>query len=181
MDDEGRRQMFAIAGRLDDRIAVDVQFTVSTLPGMSRERAREIISRVCREVARLEELKGAEVAVSLVSDRRIRELNRQYRNRDAVTDVLSFAMQETVDGAPMPAAPMPAASAETVMLGDIVVSWPRVKAQAGEYGHGLERELAFLVAHGMFHLLGYDHQTPGDERMMADRQEEVLQSLGFVR
>lgn len=176
MDDEGRRQMFAIVGRPDDRIAVDVQFTVSTLPGMSRERAREIISRVCREVARLEELKGAEVAVSLVSDRRIRELNRQYRDRDAVTDVLSFAMQETVGGAPMPAA-----SAETVMLGDIIVSWPRVKAQAGEYEHGLERELAFLVAHGMFHLLGYDHQTPGDERMMADRQEVVLQSLGFVR
>lgn len=176
MGDEQEHKAVAAVVHGEDGLAVDVLFAVPTLPGLPRGRVREIIGQVCRRVAQVEELDAAEVAVSLVSDWRIRELNRQYRDTDAVTDVLSFAMQEMVDGAPTPVG-----NGETTVLGDIIVSWPRAKAQAKEYGHDLERELAFLVAHGLLHLLGYDHQTPGDEEIMVGRQEEVLVSLGFTR
>lgn len=157
-------------------LAVDVQFEVPTLPGLPRRRVRDIVGLVCQCVAASEGLEGAEVAVSIVSDWRIRELNHKYRDVDAVTDVLSFAMLETVDGTPPPGD-----DASPTTLGDIVVSWPRTKAQAKEYGHGLERELAFLVAHGLLHLLGYDHHSTEDERVMVGRQEQVLSSLGFTR
>lgn len=160
----------------DGGLEVDVQFEVPTLPGLPRGRVRDIVSLVCRGVAASEGVEGAEVAVSIVSDWRIRELNGKYRGMDAVTDVLSFAMRETVDGVPSPGDGAGAAA-----LGDVVVSWPRTKAQAKEYGHGLERELAFLVVHGLLHLLGYDHQSTEDEQVMVGRQEQVLSSLGFTR
>ena len=176
MGDERDQSGVAALDPDDDRLAVGVQFEVPTLPGLPRRRVRDIIGQVCRGVAEAEGMGGAEVAVSIVSDWRIRELNRKYRDMDAVTDVLSFAMQETVDGAPSPDD-----DGGTEVLGDIIVSWPRTKAQAKEYGHGLERELAFLVAHGLLHLLGYDHQSAEDEQVMAGRQEQVLASLGFTR
>ena len=176
MGDEQDQPGVTATDESGDRLAVDVQFEVPTLPGLPRRRVREIVARVCRAVAESEGLEGSEVAVSVVSDWRIRELNRKYRDTDAVTDVLSFAMREAVDGAPAPAD-----EAGVKTLGDIVVSWPRTKAQAKEYGHGLERELAFLVAHGMFHLLGFDHQSSADEQAMIGRQERVLSSLGFTR
>ncbi len=175
MGEEHDKPGVAAADSSDGRLDVDVQFEVPTLPGLPRGRVRDIVSLVCRGVAASEGVEGAEVAVSIVSDWRIRELNGKYRGMDAVTDVLSFAMRETVDGAPSPTDGAGAA------LGDVVVSWPRTKAQAKEYGHGLERELAFLVAHGLLHLLGYDHQSTEDEQVMVGRQEQVLSSLGFTR
>ncbi|MFD1677813.1 rRNA maturation RNase YbeY [Alicyclobacillus fodiniaquatilis] len=114
-----------------------------------------------------------EVSVRFVDDATIHELNRTYRAVDRPTDVLSFAMLEGDESFPI--------VDEIVMLGDIVVSVDTAKVQADEYGHSLERELAFLLVHGFLHLNGYDHQDDESEREMFGLQEEILQSLGLQR
>jgi probable rRNA maturation factor len=119
---------------------------------------------------------GDEVAVSvtLVDNPTIHELNREHRNVDRPTDVLSFSQLE---GEEMPALP----PGEALPLGDLVISLERCKEQAEEYGHSFERELGFLVAHGTLHLLGYDHQTPEEEAEMMAKTEAVLAELGLSR
>jgi len=116
----------------------------------------------------------AAVALHLATDEDMRRLNREYRDIDATTDVLSFALHEGEDAFPEP--PDGAQS-----LGQVVVSYPRAVSQAEEYGHSMEREVAFLIAHGVLHLLGHDHQTPKEETRMRDRQEAVLTALGLPR
>lgn len=119
-----------------------------------------------------------EVSVTLVDDDAIRELNRDYRGVDRPTDVLSFAMLEEGEGEPeAPQLPPDA----PLQLGDIVISLERAAAQAVEYGHSLERELGFLVTHGVLHLLGYDHQTPEDEARMQETAEAILGELDLGR
>jgi probable rRNA maturation factor len=103
-----------------------------------------------------------ELSVSLVSNDEIHEINNQYRGIDGPTDVLSFT------GMP-------------VSLGDIVISTEKAGQQAKEYGHSLERELAFLTAHGMLHLLGYGHDSPEDEAEMFKTQDEILAKMGINR
>ena len=110
----------------------------------------------------------AEVSVVFVDDDYIRRLNRQYRGVDAPTDVLSFAMQE---GEPL------AGKEEEVILGDVVVSLPAAQRQCAEYGHSLEREVAYLIVHGVLHLLGYDHQTDEQKQVMRAKEEVVLEKL----
>ena len=157
----------------DAAIAVDVLFETAVAPDMEEERLRTLIGSVCAQAARVEKLAPAEVSVTVVDDVRMRELNRVYRARDATTDVLSFALLEGDEAMP---------EDEPVQaLGDIVISWPRACEQAAAYGHSAEREVAFLVVHGFYHLLGFDHQTPADERAMLERQEAVLRALGHAR
>ena len=103
-----------------------------------------------------------EVSVSIVDDTEICELNRKYRGVDSPTDVLSFPM----DG---------------YVLGDIVISLEKAALQAQEYGHSIERELGFLVAHGILHLLGYDHKDEDGERRMLAAQEEILERVRLFR
>jgi len=141
------------------------------------EFSRKIICTVCEEIARREQLADAYVSVSLVDEEQIRSLNRDYRDKDAVTDVLSFALLEgdepeilAIDGVDEPQC-----------LGDIVICFPQLLAQAASYGHSVERELAFLTAHGMLHLIGYDHEDVIEEQKMFGQQEEVLKSLGILR
>lgn len=126
----------------------------------------------------------AEVELILTDPENIRTMNREHRNIDRETDVLSFPMVDY---------PSPASfdfleteegddcfnpDSGELMLGDIVISVARARAQAEEYGHSLRREFAFLVAHSMLHLLGYDHMTPEEAAVMEAKQEEVLQRLG---
>jgi probable rRNA maturation factor len=111
----------------------------------------------------------SEASLTLVSDEEIRGLNRQYRKIDKSTDVLSFLMGE------------PNYDDKSMTLGDIIISVPTAVRQANRHGHTLERELAFLTVHGMLHLLGYDHVSPADERIMFAKQEQVLNSLGITR
>ena len=113
----------------------------------------------------------AEVELILTDPENIRTMNREHRNIDRETDVLCFPMVDY---------PSPA-SFDFLMLGDIVISVARARAQAEEYGHSLRREFAFLVAHSMLHLLGYDHMTPEEAAVMEAKQEEVLQRLGITR
>lgn len=117
-----------------------------------------------------------EMSVNFVDNREIQELNRNYRQKDSPTDVISFAMQETGEGeVNIQGLDMP------VILGDIVISVDRTKEQAEEYGHSLEREFAFLTVHGFLHLLGYDHLTEEDEKEMFSKQNEILSEFGIER
>ncbi|ADH99859.1 rRNA maturation RNase YbeY [Salisediminibacterium selenitireducens] len=116
---------------------------------------------------------GTEVSVSIVTDGRIQELNRDYREKDRPTDVLSFALHDGEEQIIAPTIPD--------MLGDIIISLPAVYRQSDEYGHSFERELAFLTVHGFLHLCGYDHENEADEQKMFARQEELLTAYGIQK
>lgn len=135
---------------------------------------RMLIRRTCHAVLRLEEFDSpAEVSVTFVDNEQIRELNSQYRNKDAATDVLSFPMGE--DGV----YDINHATGAKI-LGDIVLSIPKCVEQANRYGHSFEREAGYLTAHSMLHLLGYDHEDNGIGRVrMREKEELVMSQLGL--
>ncbi|HEZ7987343.1 MAG TPA: rRNA maturation RNase YbeY [Ruminococcus sp.] len=138
---------------------------------------RLLIRRCCQAVLSTEKFdKDAEVSVSFVSNNEIRNLNRIYRNKDSVTDVLSFPL--TGDDGSVEINPETGA----VLLGDVVISLETAVKQAQSYGHSLEREVGFLTVHSMLHLLGYDHETSLlDQRIMREKEESVLENLGISR
>lgn len=127
--------------------------------------------------AKMEEIEeGSEVSLTFVDNEKIREINKEYRNKDSATDVISFAMEEMGEGEMMiVGAEMPR------VLGDIIISVTRAKEQAEEYGHSFMRELGFLAVHGFLHLLGYDHMTEEEEQEMFLRQKEILDAFGLKR
>lgn len=115
----------------------------------------------------------AEISVTFVNKQEIQEINRDYRNKDKVTDVISFALEEDepdIEGLDMPR-----------VLGDIIICADVAKEQAEEYGHSFERELGFLALHGFLHLLGYDHMNEADEKEMFGRQKLILDNYGLTR
>jgi probable rRNA maturation factor len=133
---------------------------------------RELVRAVALRALRAEGLEGEyEVTLTIVPDGRMRELNRDHRGIDSVTDVLSFPLTEP-DGAGFVLPP-----AEPTHLGDVVVALAQARRQAADYGHSLERELAYLTAHGILHLLGYDHERETDRQRMRAREEEILADL----
>lgn len=116
----------------------------------------------------------AEVSVTLVDNEGIRELNREHRDIDRETDVLSFPLGD--DGYEVDP------DNDAIMLGDIVISLEKAAQQAEEYGHSYRREVAFLITHSLFHLLGYDHvNSEEEEKIMFGKQEKVLDKLGITR
>ena len=137
---------------------------------------RTNIRKCCEEALAEEQIEeDAEVSVTVVDNTEIRELNREHRNKDSVTDVLSFPMGENGEFDINP-------DTGRIMLGDIVISAPKAEEQAKEYGHSLMRELCFLAAHSVFHLLGYDHEVSAEEeKIMFDKQGRVLEKLGITR
>lgn len=128
----------------------------------------------------------AEVNLLLTDNEQIRQINQEYRGIDTPTDVLSFPVVEYVtpgDFTNLEEASPDCFHPETgeLLLGDIVISLERAKAQAEEYGHSLLRELAFLTAHSMFHLFGYDHMEDEEQRVMEEKQNKVLELLQIHR
>ncbi|MBP2649682.1 MAG: metalloprotease ybeY [Firmicutes bacterium] len=115
-----------------------------------------------------------EVSVVFVDDEYIRELNRDYRGKDMATDVLSFALDEGDEPAVLD-------GPEESLLGDIIISIETAERQAEEYGHSLDRELAYLTVHGMLHLVGYDHEDEQDKVKMRQQEENILMKLGISR
>ncbi len=114
--------------------------------------------------------RDGDLTILIDTPERIRTLNREFRNVDAVTDVLTFPAWEgeislSADG----------------YLGDIMICYDRAVEQAEAYGHSLLRELSFLAVHGCLHLLGYDHMTPDDERVMREKQTTILDGIGVTR
>ncbi len=136
------------------------------------------LSRILGWTAELEQIPaGAEVSLLLVDDETIQAWNREYRNIDRVTDVLSFAIQESGEDEPE----LLGGQEDTLLLGDIVISAAAAGRQALEYGHSLERELSYLAVHGMLHLLGYDHLEPEEQTVMRRKEEEILSHFGLHR
>ncbi len=137
---------------------------------------RSMAKLCCKTVLAEENIDmNAEVSLSIVDNCKIRELNMEFRNKDAVTDVLSFPLTENGEFDVNP-------ETDCIMLGDIVISAERAKEQAKTYGHSFEREMCFLVVHSMLHLLGYDHENgEKDEKVMFDKQKRILNMIGINR
>lgn len=150
------------------------------------ESEEELIRQVLELAAKRLQLGDlVEVDVSIVSNEVIHQLNKDYRGVDRPTDVLSFALEEDIDDAPI-------IDLETYYqdnkegalarhLGDIIISYRKAQEQAEDYSHSLERELAFLSVHGFLHLNGFDHQTEEEEKIMFSLQEEILNESGYER
>lgn len=128
----------------------------------------ELIKKAVEGTLEYEEFTAdCEISVTFTDNENIRELNREYRDIDRATDVLSFPMDDEGDD---------------VVLGDVVISLERAKEQAEEYGHSLEREISFLCVHSVLHLLGYDHELgEAEEKEMFEKQDEILKKLGQTR
>lgn len=134
---------------------------------------RMLVRRCCNAVLRMENFQGAaEVSVTFANNEQIHELNKMHRNVDTPTDVLSFPMGEDgkydID---------PATNAK--ILGDIVISMEKAVEQADRFGHTLQREVGYLTAHSMLHLLGYDHEEPLEKVHMREKEELVMTQLGL--
>ena len=115
-----------------------------------------------------------ELGLVVAGDSAVRELNIRYRGIDDTTDVLAFALTEPGEmGAEVFVAPPDGTS----HLGEVIVSYPRAEAQAGEHGHSVKRELALLIAHGVLHLLGYDHGCPAEEARMRTMEARILETV----
>lgn len=128
----------------------------------------------------------AEINLTLVDNDEIQAINREYRKIDAPTDVLSFpllAYTTAGDFSELEDDMEDNFNPDTgeVMLGDIIISVPKVYAQAEDYGHSVEREFAFLIVHSMLHLFGYDHMTPEEANFMETKQNEILNKLNIIR
>ena len=120
------------------------------------------------------------VGLTITNDDGIKELNLRYRGIDAPTDVLSFPLQQ-YEAPEKPKVTFPQPPGEPLHLGDVVISYERAVEQARSYEHSLDRELAYLVVHGVLHLLGYDHEDPEEAKLMRQEEESVLKKLGLGR
>ena len=138
---------------------------------------KELIKAVCAAVLENEGFeRKAEISVVLVDNEYIRELNREYRDKDTATDVLSFPIYEDDADDDIKMGDMDKKNS-AVLLGDIVISLERAAVQATEFGHSYEREIAFLCVHSMLHLLGYDHvNSEQEDADMRARQRDILLS-----
>lgn len=155
---------------------LDINWEEESIPESERDRLKDILQQGIEEaIAVAEGPEEAEVSLTLVDDARIHELNRDYRGVDRPTDVLSFALQEETEDEP------DILDYEDDLLGDIIISVERARAQAEEYGHSFERELVYLAVHGTLHLLGYDHEQEEDKVDMRRQEERVMSRVGLVR
>lgn len=150
---------------------LDIDVDIAVPPGAESAVDPALLRQLVWRVLRNEGRTGRyEVSIVLTDDAEIQRLNREFRHVDAPTDVLSFPLLEPEETVPLP----PEAP---VHLGDIVISLDRARAQAQEYGHSLRREIAYLTVHGLLHLLGYDHETPAEQRQMRAKEEAALFDL----
>ena len=157
-------------------MGVDIQFYNQTSESVDTYEA--MITTVVNETIKQENLTNEmlECSFIFVDNEQIREINANYRQKDAVTDVITFAIEDEMPGEiKIQGIPMPR------MLGDVFISLPRTREQAERYGHSFDRELSFLAVHGGLHLLGYDHLEPEEEKIMFGKQEDVLNALGIRR
>ncbi len=124
---------------------------------------------------------NAEISVMFVDNEKIRVLNREHRDIDKATDVLSFPLFEYDEDGEIIEEELDFSPNGEMILGDIVISLERAAEQAEEYGHSFEREIGFLTVHSMLHLFGFDHMTPEDEAEMFKYQAEILEEMGLSR
>ena len=132
----------------------------------------ETVEKVLLSAIKKECLEDVTFNLIIVDNEYIHEINKNYRGIDRETDVITFALEDE-DSIILPS--------DERVLGDIYISIDKACSQAEEYGHSLLRELSFLAVHGFYHLLGYDHMTEEDEKVMFKKQEEVLEEYGISR
>ena len=132
----------------------------------------ETVEKVLYSALEKEHMENTSFNLIIVDNNYIHELNKNYRHIDRETDVITFALEDE-DTVIIPD--------EERILGDVYISLDKAMAQADEYGHSFLREICFLAVHGFYHLLGYDHMTEYDEKVMFAKQEEVLNSYGITR
>ena len=144
---------------------------------ITNENYDDLISKVITKCFETENLTNTKlyVSITLTTPEHIRRINNEFRNIDKETDVLSFPFYNKEE-----IIPENFTQFEDV-LGDIVISIPRVKEQASEYGHSFERELAYMLVHGFYHIVGYDHIDENDKIVMREKEENILQQLNFIR
>ena len=131
----------------------------------------DVLNEYIKYVVKKLKLERCEFNIIIIDNEKIREINREYRNIDAETDVISFALEDA-DNIKID---------DYRVLGDIYISIDKCYSQAMEYGHSRERELCFLATHGILHLLGYDHMNASDEEKMVTLQEELLDGYNIKR
>ena len=145
------------------------------------EALEAFVVQVVEEVLAYEQCEEEfEVSISFVNNQEMRSLNKEYRNIDKETDVLSFPLVEFIEEELNTEDEDAEYIEEEIALGDIVISMEKAVEQSEEYGHSFKRELAFLLVHGMLHLLGYDHDEEASEGEMFDKQEEILKNMKFA-
>ena len=132
----------------------------------------DIIEKVVNKAFEVEGVKKASCSIIIVDNTFIHKLNKEYRGIDRVTDVISFALEDDKSMI---------IPDDIRLLGDIYICLDKAREQAKEYGHSLERELCFLAVHGVYHLLGYDHENEEEAKIMFKKQEEVLMEYGITR
>ena len=144
------------------------------------EEYNKIINTVVKKCFEEEGLDNIKIYINIIltNPEEIKRINKEYRNIDKETDVLSFPMfqKEEIEGLIKKKE-----NIVTDILGDVVISIPRVYEQAEEYNHSFERELSYMVVHGFYHLMGYDHMEEDERIVMEKKQEEILQNLGITR
>lgn len=131
----------------------------------------ETIKELMEFALKYEKVLNAEFNIIIIDNKRIKEINKEYRNIDKETDVISFALEDVKDFI----------YSDLRLLGDIYISLDKVKEQSKLYEHSFLRELAFLSVHGLLHLLGYDHMEKQDEIIMFQKQDEILDKFGIKR
>ena len=139
----------------------------------------EIINKVLNECFKNEGLTKLKlyISITLTVPEEIQKINKEYRNIDKPTDVLSFPMFQKEELEELMQGDYPVED----VLGDIIISIPKVEEQAVEYGHSFERELAYMVVHGFYHLMGYDHMNDNDKKEMRKKEDEILNKLHITR
>ena len=145
-----------------------------------KEEYKNVIEKVLSQCFKEEKLEDSKlcVTVTLTTPKTIQEINKQYRNIDRATDVLSFPMFEKDE---LDKKIQENDFENEDILGDIVVSVEKVKEQAIEYGHSFERELSYMIVHGFYHLMGYDHIEENDKKVMREKEENILKELDITR
>lgn len=129
------------------------------------------LNKVIKKTLKEEKVKNAVFSITFVDEEKIRDINKTHRGMDKVTDVISFAFEDS----------MSFLYNDVRVLGDIYICIPRMKEQANSYGHSEKRELSFLTVHGLLHLLGYDHMTKEEENVMFTKQELILNASNIKR
>lgn len=158
---------------------MDITFTDETNT-LTEDKLREIDDLLQFAADHLKLPENTEMSVTFMDNDAIQVINRDYRGKDAPTDVISFALEEEGEGE----IPVIFEDGENPLpreLGDLMISVDKAKEQAVDYGHSFDRELGFLALHGFLHINGYDHMTPEDEKEMFSLQKEILDAYGLKR
>ena len=145
------------------------------------EEIRAIIEQIVAVSLNNEKIQAqVELSIVFMNNKKIKELNQQYREKNKATDVLSFPMYDSKSLKAVLGQVLEN-TYENILLGDIVISLEKAEEQAKEYGHSFEREIGYLATHGVFHLLGYDHETEIEKMEMRQREEMTLEAVGLSR